>query len=423
MKRGAVCLAWAAVALLVPVARADQWPAWRGPTRDGLSAEPVLPLEWSPTTNIAWKTKIPGKGHSSPIVWNDAIFVTTATMESQERRLYRVNRLTGAIEWERVVLTAPLEPIHPLNSHASSTPATDGKRVYVSFLDTDQMFIAAYSLEGERLWVARPGPFSSKHGYCANPVLYQDALIVNGDHDGDAFLAMLRKDTGAIVWKTPRENRTRSYCTPILLEENGKDQLVLNGSFCTAGYDCGTGAKLWSCDGPSEQMVATLVHGHGLIFSLGGYPERHLLAIRRGGRGDVNGDIVWRTHQGIPYVPSPLLYGDYLHVVSDEGFYTCFDPPTGKTLARKRASKHVSGSLVGGQNRVYLTDDEGTTLVLANGPEYEVLATNSLGEEVYSSLAVSRGNLFARGAEHLFCIGPNPTPLVVTAETRLLSGP
>lgn len=386
----------------------ENWPGWRGPRATGLSEEPEIPLEWSPTENIAWKVKIPGVGHSSPAVWDDSVFVTGAIPEKQERRLYRLDRRTGTILWDRLVLEAPLEPIHPLNSYASSTPATDGKRVFVTFLDVDRMYVAAFDFDGNLLWETRPGPFASKHGFCTNPVLHGENVILNGDHDGDAYIVSLRQADGKEVWKIPRENKTRSYCTPIIVREGEIDQFMLNGSFCTAGYDARTGKRIWICDGPSEQMVATLVVGHGLIFSLGGFPERHLLAIRRGQTGNLDDQIVWRTHQGIPYVPSPLLYGDLLHVLSDEGFYTCFDPPTGKTLTRKRACKHVSSSLVGGLERVYLTEDDGRTVVIANEPGFRVLAENHLGEEIYSSPAISRGNLFLRGKEHLFCIGRQP---------------
>lgn len=401
---------WIASTLLASLiacrsATAGDWPGWRGPDGNGISNEIAIPLRWEPSQGIAWKTAIAGKGHSSPIICGDAVFVTTAIPEEEARKLLRINRKTGAIEWERTVLTAPAEPIHPLNSYASSTPATDGQQVFVTFLDRDQMFVAAYDFEGNKLWEQRPGPFASKHGFCTNPVLYRDSLLLNGDHDGEAYIVRLAKRDGAQIWKIPRENKTRSYCTPILLRENGQDQFLLNGSFCTAAYDCDTGKQIWICDGPSEQMVATLVVGHGLIFSLGGFPERHLLAIPRGKQGRLDDQIVWRTHQGIPYVPSPLLYGDYLHVVSDEGFYTCFEPKSGKVLSRKRAGKHFSGSLVAADQKIYMTDDTGVTKVIANGPDFQLLAENHLGEDVYASPAISQGCIFLRGLEHLYCIG------------------
>lgn len=393
---------------LAATSSADNWAGWRG-DGSGISNEAELPTQWGPEENIAWKSPIPGRGHSSPIIWQDSVFVTSC-VESEERRiLVKLDRRTGKLLWEKTVLVAPLEDHHRLNSFASSTPATDGKSVFVTFLDNNQMFVAAYDFDGNKLWETRPGVFYSKHGFCTCPVLYKDTLILNGDHDGDAYIVSLRKQDGTIVWKTPRENKLRSYCTPIIVNIDGQDQLLLNGSRCTAGYDAQTGKLVWICDGPSEQMVATLVHNDELVFSLGGYPERHLLAIRKGGTGDITqSHIVWRTHKSIPYVPSPLLYDRWLHVVADEGIYSCFDPRNGDVRQRKRISKHISSSLVGGDGKVYITDDQGTTTVLANDDKYKVLGQNQLGEEVYSTMAISQGNLFVRGTDHLFCIGRSP---------------
>lgn len=388
-------------------ASAENWPGWRGPRGDGISAEATVPLEWSATRNVFWKTAIPGEGHSSPIIWDDSVFITAAVPAEKRRILLRLDRRTGAMIWQRTVLIAPLEPIHTLNSYASSTPATNGERVFCAFLDRDQMLVVAYDFDGNKLWECRPGPFASKHGFCTNPVLYRDKLFVNGDHDGDAFLALLRQEDGQVVWKTPRPRRTRSYCTPIVVRVDGRDQFQLNGSYSTAGYDAETGKQIWICDGPSEQMVATLVRNDQFVFSLGGFPERHLLAIRLGGHGDITRThIAWRTHKSIPYVPSPLLYGDLLHVISDEGIYTCFNPPTGKVLGTRRANHHTSSSLVGACQRVYLTDDTGTTLVIANQGRWQKLAENKLEEDMFASPAISQGSIFLRGRENLFCIGP-----------------
>lgn len=408
MRMWMACLTVGAV--IASSAWAENWAGWRGGSHgSGLSNETGLPTEWGPDHNIAWKTPVSGRGHSSPIIWDDFVFLTTCVEEEERRVLVCLDRKTGRIRWEQTVLTSPLERLHRLNTFASSTPATDGRQVFVTFLDRDQMFVAAYDFEGNKLWEKRPGVFSSRHGFCTCPVLYEDNVILNGDHDGESYLVMVRKADGETVWKTPREHKTRSYCTPIIADIDGRDQLILNGSFCTAGYDPRTGGQIWVCDGPSEQMVATVVHGHGLIFSLGGYPERRLLAIRKGGTGDVtDSHVAWKTHKSIPYVPSPLLYGDYLHVVADEGVYSCFDPRTGDVLQRRRVSKHISSSLVGADGKVYITDDTGLTTVLANNGKYEVLAANELGEEVYSTLAISQGNLFLRGVDHLYCIGPDP---------------
>jgi hypothetical protein len=204
-------------------------------------------------------------------------------------------------------------------------------------------------------------------------------------------------------------NKTRSYSTPIFVTVDGKDQMVMSGSKCTAGYDLETGRQIWVCDGPSEQMVATVLAGHGLIFSLGGFPERHLLAIRQGGVGDITkSHIAWRTNKAIPYVPSALLYGNVLHVVSDEGIYSNFDPVTGTVHVRERLSKHISASLLGAEDRVYVFDDLGTMFVLANRPGLHLMAKSSVGEDIYATPALSQGCLVIRGVKNLFCISEHP---------------
>ncbi len=212
-----------------PLAHAENWPGWRGPRNDGTVLEGRTPVKWSGSENVAWKTALPGKGHASPVIWGDAVFVTAALEEKNQRILMRLDYATGEVVWKRVVLESALEKVNPLNSRASSTPATDGKHVYVSFLDGDKMFVAAYDFDGKRVWAVRPGVFSSKHGYCSSPILWKDKVIVNGDHDGPAYILALNKETGKTVWKTPRPNRTRSYTPFIIREISGRNQLIFFG--------------------------------------------------------------------------------------------------------------------------------------------------------------------------------------------------
>jgi outer membrane protein assembly factor BamB len=386
--------------------RAENWPNWRGPHEDGISSEKNLPTEWSPESGIRWKTLIEGKGHSSPIVWNDAIFLTSAIKEADSRLLWKLDRPTGSIVWRKEVLKAPLEPIHPLNSYASSTPATDGERVYVSFLDRSEMYVAAFDFNGDRIWENRPGAFASKHGFCSSPVIYKDRLIVNGDHDGESYLCTLDRRTGKVVWKVPRAGKTRSYSVPRVITIEGKDQIVLTGSHATSGFDADTGKLIWTVDGPSEQMVASILHKDDLIFAMGGFPERHLLAIRKGGTGQITSShVVWRSHRAVPYVPSAILYGGFLHVVSDDGMYTCYEPESGRLLQQKRVGTHVSASIVGGDGHLFITDDEGRTTVLKNNAKFEIVAKNGIGEGVFTSPAISQQTIFIRGEKHLFAIG------------------
>jgi outer membrane protein assembly factor BamB len=340
------------------------------------------------------------------VVWGDRIFVVSALPEKQERILLALDRRTGKTLWQRTALTAPLEHIHNLNSYASSTPLTDGERVYVSFLDRDKMFLAAYDYQGNKVWEARPGPFSSTHGYCSSPILYKETVIVNGDHDGPGFLVALNRKTGAVVWKTPRPNNTRSYCTPIIREVQGVPHLMLSGSKCVASYNPDTGEQQWIMDGPTEQFVAAPVYDGKLLFITAGFPELHILAIRPDGSGKVGAaSIAWRTRRGAGYVPSPVLSGPYFLNVTDGGFLGCWLAETGELLWNERTAGHTSSSPVSSADRVYLQSDKGVTTVVRPGRTFEKLAENELGEESYASPVISQGQFFLRGVNHLFAIG------------------
>ncbi len=234
------------------LAASENWPGWRGPRGDGTVLDaPNLPVNISVADDTVWKTEIPGVGHASPVIWEDRILLVTADEKSFARSLLCLDRISGKILWNKVVLEAPFEEIHRLNSHASSTPVTDGKQIYVSFLDQSEMFVAAYDFDGNEIWKARPGPFSSKHGYCSCPVLWNGKVIINGDHDGDAYLVALDQATGAQIWKTDRPNKTRSYCTPIIRKIDGRNQMILSGSLSVASYDPDTGKQHWIIDGPT----------------------------------------------------------------------------------------------------------------------------------------------------------------------------
>ena len=405
-----LCRLLCAVSVLLSFAaqvRGENWPGWRGPRGDGTSLESDVPTHWSEQENVAWKVAVPGKGHASPIVWGDRVFVATCDEEARERLLVCFDRTDGRMLWQSVVLRSPLERKHQLNSFASGTPATDGKLVYVTFLDGREMVVAAYDFAGQQVWVARPGEFSSVHGFCSSPVLFEDKVIVNGDHDGDAYIVALDKATGSTAWKTERENKTRSYVTPIIREIDGRTQMILSGSKCVASYDPHDGSRHWIIDGPTEQFVASMVYNGELLFLTAGFPELHMLAIRPDGHGNVTDThIVWRTKKAASYVPSPIAAGDYFLVVSDGGIASCFDAAGGKRLWMERLGTHYSSSLVSAGGLVYFTSDEGHTTVVRPGPKLDVVAENELGEYCYASPAVSHGHMLFRGEKHLISIGP-----------------
>ena len=404
--------------------RAENWPGWRGPSGDGISAGKSIPTKWSSTENIAWKIAVPGEGHSSPIVWGDKVFLTSSLTEKNKRILLCIDRLSGQTVWQRDVVQSPPETIHRLNSRASGTPATDGKQVYVTFMRAEgdkviapnvgserlitpgKIIVAAYDLDGNEKWKTNVGDFVSAHGFNTCPVLFEDLLILNGDHDGDAYLVALDRQSGRQRWRTRRENKTRSYVTPIIREIDGITQMILSGSLCVASYDPRNGKRHWIVDGPTEQFVASMVYDGKYVFATGGYPERHTLAIRPGGKGNVTDThIAWRTTRGAAYVPSPIISGRYLLMVADSGIASCFEARTGKRHWMERLPGGHSPSPVSADGLVYFVSDRGVTTVIRPSETFAVIAKNELGEPVSASPAISQGQIFLRTHQHLYCIG------------------
>jgi len=396
------------VAICFPL-HAENWPGWRGPRGDGTSLEKNIPTHWSATSNMVWKSELPGAGHASPIIWNEKLFTVSALLESSERVLLCLDRASGKILWQKNVLHAELEGKHPLNSFASSTPATDGQLVYIAFLDHDKMLAAAYDFSGKQKWLVRPGPFASKHGFCSSPVLFKDKVILNGDHDGDSYIVALSRADGRTLWKTPRQNHTRSYGVPLIRELDGRTQMILSGDKCVASYDPNDGKMHWLIDGPTEQFVASVVYNQkaDLLFVSGGFPDHHILAVKPNGCGNITQThIKWRTNQGVSYVPSPISESDYFLVVSDSGVAHCFDAASGKILWKERMGEHHA-SLVSANGLVYFLNDDGVMNVVRAGAEFQLVAKNEIGEKCFASPALSNGQIFLRGDQHLFCIG-NP---------------
>jgi outer membrane protein assembly factor BamB len=406
---------------------AENWPQWRGPRLDGTSQDTGFPV--SADGNMTWKVVLPGSGHASPIVWNDRLFIAAAVAETEQRVLICLDRATGKTLWQSNVLKAPIESIHRLNSQASSTPATDGERVFTAFLDNTEteatrkansgrvigkgevpkgtVVISAHDFDGKPLWQVRPGLFSSKHGFCSSPVVFEDKVIVNCDHDGDGYIVALAKTDGKELWRIERPNHTRSYCVPLIRDIGGRTQMVLSGTLCVTSYDPRTGKLLWIIDGPTEQFVASLVFSEqtGLLYMTGGFPEHHLLAIKPDGSGNVtNTHIVWRTNKGVAYVPSPMVQGEHFLIVSDSGIGHCFDAKTGEILWEERLREHHA-SLASAEGHVYFINDFGTLRTVKPGKSYQAIAESELGEKVFASPALSEGQIFIRGDHSLICLG------------------
>lgn len=398
------------LAAITTLAPAEDWPGWRGPRSDGTVTDKGFALTWTADQSVKWKTPLPGTGHSSPVVSKGKIFVAGCVEAEKKRVLYCVDRASGKIEWEKTAVVSDLEKKHGENSWASSTPATDGERVYITFLDKPQLRVYCYDFKGELLWDKNPGEFHSVHGFCSPPMLYKDLVIVNGDQDAPkgktAFIVAFDKKTGEEKWRADRPTKLRSYCPPVVIDAAGKKQLVLTGSKCVASYDPDTGKQNWIINGPTEQFVSSMVLHDGVLLMTAGFPEHWVMAIDPSGSGNVTKThVLWSKQKEGGYVPSPVAHDGKLFLVDDRGVASCWDVKTGKQHWKERLSgKGHHASAIAADGRIYLTSDEGITFVLKASDTFEILAKNPLGEPVFASPAFCDGEIIIRGAKHLWCI-------------------
>jgi outer membrane protein assembly factor BamB len=387
-----------------PVA-AENWPQFRGPRGDGTSLATNPPVQWSTTRNVRWKTPIPGEGHSSPIVWNDSVFVTTA-LEDGRRILVHLDARSGKVVWQRAVAASPKESMHRENSSASSTPATDGQYVFTSFQAGNRVDLRCFDLAGKEIWAKQPLRFDGQHGYSYSPILYEDLLLFDCRQEGEAAVLGIEKQTGQIRWRAEPGRRRISHVTPLVVNDGSGPQLIVSGSDETRSYHPLTRAEIWRCDGPSDVAVSGLAYGDGMVFASAGYPVRSRIAVRIAGRGDVTqSHVAWSFRRQAPYVPSPVFFQGHLYAVLDEGMLTCFNAHTGEPTWQQRLGGRFRSSLVLAAGRLYATNDGGTTTVFeANPAAFRLLATNDLQEFCYATPALSGGRMFIRTGGHLFCL-------------------
>ena len=410
----------------------DFWPQWRGPSASGVAPHGNPPLAWSEESNVRWKIEIPGKGHSSPIVWGDRVLLTTAVPygEVEPRRddhahgahdnmaplkrmrfvVLAVNRQDGRVLWQRTVRDArPHEGTHVTGSWASSSAVTDGKRVYASF---GSQGLYALDMKGELLWQADLGDMQSRHGHGegSSPALYGDTLVVNWDHQGESFVTALDTRTGKSLWKVDRDEIT-SWSTPLIVAHAGKPQVVIAATGRVRAYDLASGVVVWECAGLSRNVVASPVAADGFVYVGNSYDAQKMMAIRlSAAQGDITGSeaVVWTLERHTPYVPSPLLYGDMLFFLKhNQGFLTNLNARTGKPFFGPRRLEgigNVFASPVGAADRVYVVDRSGNAIVVRRGAEFEVLARNRLEESFSASPAIAGNELYLRGERFLYCI-------------------
>jgi outer membrane protein assembly factor BamB len=382
------------------------WSRWRGPSGQGLVTGGAYADTWSETQNIQWKTVVPGRGNSSPIVWRDRIFVTTAQDGGRRLSVLAYRRADGARLWETFAPDGRGASSHYKNGYASATPSTDGERVYVSF-GARGMF--AVDFNGAILWRQDLGAMEAYHGTAGSPLVYKDRVILYQDQFAGSFIAAFDGRTGKPVWKTARDANV-GWGTPIAIRAGDHDEIVVNGQNRVTAYDPATGQELWRCAGNTYEVIPTPVVGHGMVFCSSGRAGP-TLAIRPGGRGDVTrSHLAWSSPRGSPFVPSPVLLGEHLYMVNDmSSIVTCIEAVTGKTLWQGRLGvaqrEGFSASPVAVDGKVFFTNDDGETFVLRAGPKFELLHVNRLGEGVLASPALVDGRWYIRTDGKLIAIG------------------
>ena len=407
-------IATSVAGLLLPVAVAAQdWPQFRGPDGQGHSTERGVPFQWSATRNVAWKAPVPGRGWSSPIVANGRVWLTTATSgrDGALRLLaYDVESGREALNVE-VFRIGNASLLNEKNSHASPTPVADGDRVYVHFGDEGT---AAVAIDGQVLWKTRQRHLT-QHGSGASPIVHGDLLIFNCDGADAAFVVALDKNTGKVRWKTSRRRPwSQAYTTPLIVRNGEQEQLVSVGAFYAAAYEPQTGKEIWRVSYPDGfSNVPRPVTGHGLVYVTTGFQQASMLAIRPDGKGDVTRThLAWTMNRGVSLTPSPVLVGDELYMVSDNGIVTCLDAKSGAIVWQHRLNGAFSASPVYADGRLYFQSEGGVTTVIAPGRAVKILSENPLDAPTLASMAVASGSVFLRTATHLYRItSSSPSPV------------
>jgi outer membrane protein assembly factor BamB len=401
------------------------WPQWRGPLANGVAPHADPPLTWSETNNIKWKLAIPGEGDATPIVWGNRVFVLSAIPSAAEpaggangpaiNKTFRftvicVDRASGKILWQKVAReTAPHEGRQENNTFASASPVTDGKLLWAFF---GSRGLHCYDLDGNLKWEKDFGLMKTKMGFGegASPAVSGDTLVINWDHEGDDFIAAFDKTTGKELWRQPRDEAT-GWSTPLIVEFNGQKQVVVNATGKVRSYDLSTGKELWSCGGQTMNAIPSPVTQGDVVFVTSGFRGNALQAIRLGRTGDLTGTdaIAWSRNKSTPYVPSPLLTGDFLYLISGtDAMLSCFETKTGEPLFERERLEGLRGvyaSPVSAGDRVYVLGREGACVVLKKGLKPEVLTVNKLADtRSDASIALVEKDLLLRTGHNLYCI-------------------
>jgi len=417
---------------------ADDWPQWRGPLANGVAPRANPPIHWSETSNIRWKIPLPGQGHSSPIIFGDAIYLTAAVPVGEAKKpvyddapgvhdsvpvtrrhqfiALAFSRRDGTLLWQKVLCEVwPHEGGHVTGSLASNSPVTEGEHLYAFF---GSRGLYCLDLKGKLIWQKDLGQMHTlhAHGEGSSPALHGDTLIVCWDQEGESFLYAFDKHTGQQLWKVARDEKT-SWSTPIVVELEGKPQVIVSATKRVRGYDLATGAQLWECAGLTDNVVSSPVHYQGVIIAGNSYYQQAMLAIRlAGAKGDITGttNVLWRLSRMTPYVSSPLLYDDTLYFLRhNQNILSRLEPltgqPRGEPLRLEGINDFIFASPVGAAGRIYITGRDGTTIVLRHDRENAVLGLNHLDDSFSASAALAGSEFYLRGEHFLYCIAEPET--------------
>ena len=382
------------------------WPSWRGPSGQGYVVGSGYPDRWSDSENVLWKVAVPGAGNSSPIVWDDRIFLTTAEDGGRRLSLLSYRRSDGKLLWTTTVPQKGIERGHGKNGHASATPITDGQLIYASF---GTHGLVAMDFDGKIVWQSEVGTLDNYHGSAGSPIFYKDKVILYQDHQGQSFVAAFNKKSGERVWRTERSTRT-GWGTPVVINADGRDELIVSSQGNVTAYNPESGSELWTVTGNKFEVIPTPVVGHDLVFASSGRAGP-TLAIRPGGSGDVTDThVVWKSPKGAPFVPSGIIVEGQLYTINDmQAIVTSFEAKTGKVLFQGRLGhapkEGFSASPVVVDGKVFFTNDEGETFVLKAGPTFELLHVNRMGARTLASPALVDGRWYFRTERELLCIG------------------
>jgi outer membrane protein assembly factor BamB len=393
---------------------ARDWPWWRGPSGNGVRAEALPFLRWSGTAGVLWKVAIPGEGHASPVIVGEQVFVSTADEKAGTRLVYCYHRDTGAPRWQTMIHSGSFMPKHAKNTHASATPLCDGHRVFTPFVADDALWLSALDVAtGAPAWKQRLGPFVSQWGYASAAALYKNLVIVVGDNNGapiddatkaSSYLAAVNRRTGAIVWRV-RRPVAWSYGTPVVARLAERDQLLLAGADRITAYDPATGNELWFCRWSAARTANAVVCGGDCVYATTTWTKPEIVCVRADGSGDVtDSHLVWRKAKGAFDVPSPLYHNGRLYVVNDQGMALCLDGGNGQVVWQQRLGGAFSASPILAGDRIYATDEDGTTYIFKAEPQFNLLAANALNDRVLASAALSGDRLYLRGRKFLWCL-------------------